>query len=165
MDPTQIPIRDLHLPEAIGWWPLAPGWWILLALVLVLAGWLTIRALRRYRVGASRRFALRSLKQLEADWESGGNLVTFGVAVSELVRRTMLAYAPRQDVAGLTGDAWLAWLDRDLANPVFVTGPGRALIELPYRNPAGNTDDVDVNGLIYAVRMRLATPVTAGEPA
>ena len=160
MDPTEIPIRDLHLPEPIGWWPLAPGWWILLALLVIVGGWLLLQAWRRYRVGASRRFALKSLKHLESEWESGGNLVGFGVAVSELVRRTMLAYAPREDVAGLTGDAWLAWLDRDLANPVFVTGPGRALIELPYRSPEGNTDDVDVNGLIYAVRMRLATPVS-----
>ena len=39
MDPEQIPLRDLHLPEAIGWWPLAPGWWILIAIALVgLAG-------------------------------------------------------------------------------------------------------------------------------
>ena len=28
MDPEQIPLRDLHLPEAIGLWPLAPGWWV-----------------------------------------------------------------------------------------------------------------------------------------
>ena len=159
MDPTSIPIRDLHLPDPVGWWPLAPGWWILIALALLLALWLGLRALKRIRHAASRRYALRALKKLEADWESGGSLVAFGVAVSELVRRTMLAYAPRKDVAGLTGDAWLAWLDRGLANPVFVTGPGRALTELPYRNPAGNNDDVDVNGLIYAVRMRLATPV------
>ena len=33
MDPEQIPLRDLHLPEAIGWWPLAPGWWVVIALV------------------------------------------------------------------------------------------------------------------------------------
>ena len=34
MDPEQIPLRDLHLPEAVGWWPLAPGWWVLIALAV-----------------------------------------------------------------------------------------------------------------------------------
>lgn len=159
MDPSQIPIRDLHLPEPIGWWPLAPGWWVLLALVVVLLGWLAITASRRYRTGSARRYALRSLKKIESEWENGGNVVAIGIDMSELVRRTMLAYAPRTDVAGLTGEAWLGWLDEGLANPVFVTGPGRALIELPYRNPAASNDDIDVNGLFYAVRMRLSTPV------
>ena len=35
MDPEQIPLRDLHLPDAISWWPLAPGWWIVLGLALI----------------------------------------------------------------------------------------------------------------------------------
>ena len=34
MDPDQLPLRDLHLPEAVGWWPLAPGWWVLIALAI-----------------------------------------------------------------------------------------------------------------------------------
>ena len=39
MDPEQIPLRDLHLPEAIGWWPLAPGWWLVIAIALVGIGY------------------------------------------------------------------------------------------------------------------------------
>ena len=26
---TQLDLRDIHLPEAIGWWPPAIGWWLL----------------------------------------------------------------------------------------------------------------------------------------
>ena len=32
MDPEQIPLRDLHLPDVVGLWPLAPGWWVLILL-------------------------------------------------------------------------------------------------------------------------------------
>ena len=159
MDPTQIPIRDLHLPDPIGWWPLAPGWWLLIALLVAGLAWLVAGWVRRYRRAAARRFALRSLKKIEARYDGGENVIGLCREVSELVRRAMLAYAPREDVAGLTGDAWLSWLDTGLANPTFETGAGRALVDAPYRNPDREYDDIDFNGLVYAVRMRLATPV------
>jgi hypothetical protein len=159
MEPDQIPLRDLHLPEAISWWPPAPGWWVLVALAAIALGYL-LRAWWRTRArGAARRYALRQLDSIVAQYEENRNVVTFGVAVSELLRRTMIAYAPRLDVAGLTGEEWLAWLDRDLAQPVFVNGPGRALLELPYRNPETQEPVSDHSRLVAAVRHRLATPV------
>ena len=159
MDPEQIPLRDLHLPETISWWPLAPGWWIVLGLALIAVGFSLQRYLARRARGAARRSALRQLDELLTEYEAQRNAVSFAAEVSALLRRAMLAYAPRQNVAGLTGEEWLAWLDRDLAHPQFVAGPGRALIELPYRNPASDTIDADVYALVTAVRQRVATPV------
>ena len=79
--------------------------------------------------------------------------------MSELLRRTMLAYAPRSEVAGLTGDAWLAWLDRDLDQPRFQGDTGRKLLELPYRRPDEQLSALDLVDVVAAVRQRLATPV------
>ena len=159
MDPEQIPIRDLHLPEAIGWWPLAPGWWILLVVILAGLAWGLHRFLRTRARSAARRQALRRLEALLADYERDRDPAAFGAEVSQLLRRTMLAYAPRNEVAGLTGDAWLAWLDRDLAHPQFVSGPGRQLLELPYRRPDADVPSSEVYALVTAVRQRVATPV------
>jgi len=159
MDPEQIPLRDLHLPEMVGWWPLAPGWWIAFGLLLIVLGFVLQRYIERRARNAARRHALQQLDELLTQYEAHRNPVSFCAAVSELLRRTMLAYAPRKNVAGLTGEEWLAWLDRDLAHPQFVAGPGRELIELPYRNPASDSIDADVYALVTAVRQRVATPV------
>ncbi len=159
MDPTQIPLRGLHFPEAISWWPLAPGWWLLLA-ILVVALVLLLRSWWRRRArAAARRHALKELDRATLAYAEHRNAARLGIEVSELLRRTMLAYAPRADVAGLTGDAWLAWLDRDLPVSRFREGAGRELIDLPYRNPETAGANVDLDGMLAAVRERLRTPV------
>jgi hypothetical protein len=159
MDPDQLPLRDLHLPEPIGWWPLAPGWWLVIALVLIGIGWLLLRAWRRYQFHAPRRYAIRALAAVEVEYLARRNPVTLGQQLSELLRRTMLAYAPRHEVAGLTGDAWLEWLDKDMPVPYFHTEGGKSLLHLPYRDPQGDFRDVDINALLAAVKNRLDTPV------
>jgi len=159
VDPTQIPLRGLQLPDAVGWWPLAPGWWLLIMLLVFGAGLLLRDALRRRSRSAARRHALRQLQQYTAAYADHGNAVALGIEVSELLRRAMLAYAPRADVAGLTGEAWLAWLDRDLKAPHFTDGAGHSLLELPYRDPANAEQSADIDGMLAAVRERLRTPV------
>jgi hypothetical protein len=159
MDPSEIPIRDLHLPEAIGWWPLAPGWWVLIALAAALLFVLLRRLGRAHARGAARRHALRQLEMYSKEYLKHLDGVLFGTQLSELVRRTMLAYAPRSEVAGLTGEDWLAWLDKDLDRSHFAAGDGRLLIEWPYREPGSRMDKSDVGALLDAVRLRLSTPV------
>ncbi|MEX2495529.1 MAG: DUF4381 domain-containing protein [Woeseia sp.] len=158
MDPEQIPLRDLHLPEAVGWWPLAPGWWLLIALVSGAALLLLVRAWRSWRRGAARRIALKELARLQQAYRAKPDPVALGLRLSELLRRSMLAYSPRKDVAGLTGRDWLEWLDRGLEERPFSEGPGRALQELPYRRDAASSE-FDADGLVSAVRLRLKSPL------
>jgi hypothetical protein len=159
MDPEQIPLRDLHLPEVISWWPLAPGWWLVIAIVVAGLGYSIRLYLRKYARGAARRHALRQFNALTAEFEQHHDAVAFTSHLSELLRRTMLAYAPRNEVAGLTGDAWLRWLDRDLDQARFQSEAGRKLLELPYRRPDDEISGLELVDVVAAVRQRLATPV------
>jgi len=159
MDENALPLRDLHLPEAIGWWPLAPGWWIVLVLMAAALGYLSWRLFKRWQFHAPRRYALRELARFEAEYLEHRNPVLLGKQLSELLRRGMLAYAPREEVAGLTGEAWLAWLDNGMPLPYFHTEGGKSLLNLPYRDPDSDTSDIDINALISAVRMRLGVPL------
>jgi hypothetical protein len=158
MDKPELPLRDLHLPDPIGWWPLAPGWWFVLFVVATVVGYLIWRAYKRWQHSAARRFALREVARYETEYVEHRNPVTLARQLSELLRRGMLAYAPRDEVAGLTGEAWLQWLDRGMPLPYFHTEGGKSLLQLPYRDPAGDFSNVDVDALLSAVRMRLSVP-------
>jgi hypothetical protein len=163
MNPADIPLRDLHLPAEVSWWPLAPGWWVLLLVCLLSLAVLLRLAYRRAKANRARRAALKQVEQARADYAQDGNLVRLATRLSEVLRRTMLAYAPRSEVAGLTGQAWLAWLDKDLDQPLFTRGAGRELLRLPYRDPASEAADVNVDELVGAVRQRLRAKI--GEAA
>lgn len=159
MDPTQIPLRDLHLPELIGWWPLAPGWWFLIALATAGFVYLLYQSFAKWRRNASRRVALRELARIQAEFKEGVDETSLAIELSELLRRTMLAYAPRNEVAGLTGSSWLEWLDQGLDDKPFSEGSGQNVESLPYRRPDIVADDVDLEGMIGAVKTRLQTPL------
>jgi|GEM_PF-491197 len=48
-NPALEQLRDIHLPQAVHWWPPAPGWWLVAALVLALIIWLSRYLQSRYR--------------------------------------------------------------------------------------------------------------------
>ncbi|CAI8886786.1 DUF4381 domain-containing protein [Methylocaldum szegediense] len=140
-----LPLRDIHLPEPISWWPPAIGWWIVAAIAILsiaTATWL----IRRWRQATVTKLALRELDRLEKDSSLG--MTEKLRRLSVLLRRVGLSTFPREDVAGLTGEAWLEWLDRPFGVPRFSRGVGRALLDAPYR-PIG---EADFDGLIALCR-------------
>lgn len=125
--PDLSQLRDIHLPPPVGWWPPAPGWWALAGLLLaglIAAAWLW----RRHRRNRWRRQALLELRRLR-----GSDDAQLLRGLSALLRRVAISRHPRQEVAGLHGEAWLAFLDRSLGEgESFRAGPGRVLAAGPY---------------------------------
>ncbi len=116
-------LRPLHPPPPVDGWPPAPGWWLLAALLLVAAGllwWL-------HRRSALRRAALAELRQLQRLEDDD---TRFSAGVNQLLRRVALARFPREQVAGLSGEEWLRFLDTRVKG--FHSGPGRALATAPF---------------------------------
>lgn len=157
-DPKQLaqalPLRDIHLPPPPGWWPLAPGWWLVLGLILVLA-LLLVLLWRRHRRLRYRRQALRQLSNLEtANNLSASSLVA---ELSILLRRAALCAFPTEDCAGLSGEAWLQFLDRSLKDQSFAAGAGRCLATGPYQP----TVEIDHSALLSLCRrwLRRLPPV------
>ena len=137
-----LPLKDIHLPDPISWWPLAPGWWGLVFLVLLLVG-LFILGRTLYRRGQLRREARQALQNIQAQHEAHQDDQQLTADLSILLRRVTLSYSSRADVASLTDDAWLNFLDRGVTKTkfkdAFSNGAGRVLIDAPYK-PTVNID-------------------------
>ncbi len=138
MQPTQLPLKDLHLPEAIGWFPPAIGWWLVLILIPLII-WFLYWAYKRL----TRKSALKAAKQLLASIKDSQMDNAQKLAeISALLRRVAISVAPRAETASLTGAAWLAFLDSTLKDAQFTTGRGRCLADAPYRKYAPSEQEI-----------------------
>ena len=124
-DPADlILLHDIVTLPPVSWWPPTPAWFVLGALVFfvaVLGAW---HGFRRRRANAYRRAALQELETMSEVRR-----------LPALLKRTALAAWPREEVAGLSGRAWLDFLDRSAGMKEFTQGAGRILPDLAYGNP------------------------------
>ncbi len=93
-------LHDIIVPDAIGFFPPAPGWYIVVSL---LAAWLFHVAVVRYkayRESAYRRDALAELASIGATGEESA------LALLLLAKRVAIAAYGRQKTAGLSNEAW-----------------------------------------------------------
>ena len=159
MNETTLNLRDIHLPEPVSWWPLAPGWWILLAITVIIALF-TYTAIKIYRNRQLLRDITVELDQIKLQFENSNNKSQLAKSLSVLLRRANITYNPRTNVAGLTGESWLAWLDKTskktAANSRFQSDTGKILLSAPYL-PDDATLDFNADELIQLCETWLLT--------
>ncbi|MDT8424227.1 MAG: DUF4381 domain-containing protein [Desulfuromonadales bacterium] len=137
---AELPLRDIHLPAppALPWWPPAPGWWLLGALLIVIAGLIyLLRKMRRQR--RWRTAALAELTRIENTFSRTRNREQLLRELSTLLRRVAISRFPHTDCAALTGAHWLRFLDQTTELDGFSSGAGQVLATGPYR-PANGAD-------------------------
>ena len=131
IDFSSLPLRDIHLPDPVSWWPPAPGWWLVLAAV---AAGLGYAAWRHYRYRAH-RVALRAIAGISAELGRGGEPIRCLQALSVVLRRfaiTAAGDAREHGVPGMVGRRWLEYLEARSREGGFEHGVGRMLLDAPY---------------------------------
>lgn len=123
-------LRDLHFPEAVSYWPLAPGYYLLILIFLFLA-WLTFSFLKKPKTNFKRQ-ALLILEACERSYLNQRDDQKTARELSALLKRVALLYFPRKEVASLSGEAWIDFLsstDKKLDFKPF----SQELLLLPYQ--------------------------------
>lgn len=135
-------LADIHLPAPVSWWPLAPGWWLLLTLlaILIFLGYLLRRRQlqRRYR-----QYASGLLQAAYNQFLSDGQSAIYLQQLSQLLRRVARTSYKSRFEPNLKGEAWLSWLDLTCPKRTgsFAEGCGRILLNGPYqKNPQGDIE-------------------------
>ena len=135
-----LALREIHLPAEPGLWPLAWGWWLLLGVGL-LFGWL----IRRHRQQRPFRVAAKSLHQIV--FNSASDLHVKRASLSVWLRQVAILSAGREQVASLTGQAWLEYLNHGLPDQPFTDGIGRLLSHAYSADVVTEWDDAAVYAL------------------
>jgi hypothetical protein len=128
-------LHDIATPPPVFWWPPAPAWYALGAIMVVLLVVLAWRVVAWRLRNRYRRAALAELAELEATAGEPRILA----ALAELVKRVALAAFPRERVASLSGVDWLVFLDASARTNAFTHGPGR-ILESVYECGANRAD-------------------------
>ena len=126
-------LADIQLPDPVSLWPLAPGWYMLLGLVLLLA----LAAYGYYRRQRSRRYRRAALAELQlaySAYQHSHNTPAYLQAVNQILRRTALSAGAPTAALSLGGADWLHWLDQGAAQlPGRFSDHQDLLVHGPYK--------------------------------
>jgi hypothetical protein len=107
-------LRDIHLPEAISWWPLAFGWW-LIAIICLMAMFLSLRYL--IKTFFNRRYRRQALVQLELLPNSNQHQRLTGLF--NLLKQVASSAYPQQNFASLSHRDFVEFLQSSYPRSMF----------------------------------------------
>jgi hypothetical protein len=100
-------LRDIHLPEAVSWWPLAPGWWVLAALLVAGFAYTGHYLWQCHQAFSYRRQALQQIKQLPNN--SQHQRIT---ALFALLKRVAVSAYPELNLSSLSQAEFIDFLKK-----------------------------------------------------
>jgi hypothetical protein len=122
-------LRGIHLPDPISWWPLAPGWWVLIIIFIGGLSWALWQLLKSYNNNLYRRQAMAQLLQIKHDL----NLTSTQrlVMILETLKQAVNSAYPDQHFSSRDLAAFLNFLQASCKDTVFQNLP------------------IDLNALLY----------------
>lgn len=132
VDELLLELRDIAPPPEPPWYLLAPAEWFGLALGLSLLAWIWYR--RRQR--RARRLVVAAGAELDAirrRHAAQPDSLALLRDLAEWLKRVALQAYPRREVAALSGESWLAFLDAAAGGNSFSRGSGQIFGASQYR--------------------------------
>jgi len=121
-------LKEIALPEQISYLPQTSAWYILFSLIAISILYLLWKQYKHYQKNLYRKEALLELSKIKG--EESYN------ALPILIKRVALLFADRSEIASLSNEAWLEYLNKSYNGNGFSTDSGKLLITLSYSSPS-----------------------------
>ena len=144
-------VRDVEAPLVAS--SIAPGWWLLALLALVIACCIYFGT-HRWRSRLWQRQAKSTAQNIRERVGHDSSAKTLA-SCSQLARKVVLAVDQREQVASLHGEQWLEKLDDVSKRPEFTQGIGRLLIDQAYQKQP-KISEHDLNELVDSIENLIA---------
>ena len=120
MDPAQTQLlaslRDIHLPAPVSWWPLAPGWWLLAVLLLLMMVWTLRRLIKRWQLAQLSRQAQALLDQAYQSCLDQAPTQQYLSQANKILKRVLISLGHTSTHASLHGNQWAQLLEQSFAH-------------------------------------------------
>lgn len=107
MDPSTLlaQLRDAHAPEPISFWPLAPGWWLLIILSLILVSTSAYLIISAWRARKWKRQAKSRFNYVREEYSKSPSLEQI-VEINKLLKQVFATVMNDRQFLQSHGDKW-----------------------------------------------------------
>ncbi len=127
-------LKEVTFPDPVSYVPQTIGWYVLIAAVLISAGYLVYQWYRNWAANRYRTFALRRLDDIEQQLRQPDTRINALTAIPVLIKQTALKCYTRREIAQMSGEKWLLFLDKSYRGAEFSRGVGQLLPDLSYQS-------------------------------
>jgi len=146
-------LKEIHLPEPINLWPIAPGW-LLLALItlggLIAIGWFSYKRIAKNQY---RRLAIKQLIMHFNDYKNHQSDRQLVVLVNRLLKTVAIQRYPSERCAGLSGHMWVTFLAHSSVGIKSIDTTVFAVLSVQYQPGVELTvkqrDQLQINALLW----------------
>ena len=103
-------LQDIHAAGNPGWWPPAPGWWLLAILLFLGLFYLVRLGVRKLAARKRRHELLHALEQLNSEFDVVKNAQEYLSGMNRLFRVVAMKAFPSTASAYLQGDDWVRFI-------------------------------------------------------
>ena len=126
---TSPHIQDIITPEDVAFWPLQPGWYLILFVLLIIVGILIVIRLRHKKRNAYRKQGILAIEALKDKEVSDSNILK----VNSILKACALQAYNREDIAILSGEKWVDFLNKKAKHVNFIGASKTILSNGPYQ--------------------------------
>lgn len=107
MDPSTLlsQLRDVHSPAPISFWPLAPGWWLLIVVFIIVLSVSIYLCVRFWRTNEWKRQAKAQFIEKRKAYEASPSVETI-IEINKLLKQTLSSAKQDRQFLHAHGKSW-----------------------------------------------------------